>query len=278
MLTHSQSEPDADFVSHSMRTLVAALTAPEMEAVSTGSMKLVFACHLVECLLVALSGEYFSRTSAEDRAKQLFLVKTRTSLAVPNSEALVQQLLRFMDLRPSRESSSNEAADLQKLTCHSFAVLIDGSVQEHSFWDLVKRHVPLDRLVYSLLLADGRQRVRQAIADKIKVVCGLSKTQKKAPGPANSDTNAASSSEQPLTVDIIATIWDAFVKNMRRTVEHPEQSQEYFAVALAVFRSVAERSPHDVIFSQYVREWSETMLTRATEEVRPCCPRERQCC
>lgn len=254
-------------MSHSMRTLVAALTAPEMEIVSTDSMKLVFACHLVECLLVALSGEY----RLERQARVVLNdspVKTRTSLAVPDSEALIKQLIRFMDLRPSAESSNSEEEDLlQKLTCNSFAVLIDGSVQEHSFWDLVKRHVPFDRLVYSLLLADGRQRVRQAIADKIKVVCGLSKTQKKAPSAGNGDANGSFSSEQPLTVDIIATIWDAFVKNMRRTVEHPEQSQEYFAVALAVFRSVAERSPHDVIFSQYVREWSETMLTRTTEEV-----------
>jgi hypothetical protein len=57
------------------------------------------------------------------------------------------------------------------------------------------------------------------------------------------------------------------VRNMRHTVEYAEQSREFFAVALAVFRSVAERSPHDVIFAEYLFQWSETMLSHETEEV-----------
>jgi ubiquitin carboxyl-terminal hydrolase 34 len=57
LLTHLQAKPDQDFISHSIQTLVAALTRPQMvEDLGENHLKLLFACNYVECLLLALSG------------------------------------------------------------------------------------------------------------------------------------------------------------------------------------------------------------------------------
>jgi ubiquitin carboxyl-terminal hydrolase 34 len=153
------------------------------------------------------------------------------------------------------------------MTCYSFVVLIEASAHDHSFWEVTKKHAQFEHLILSLLLQEHRQPVRREIAENIKVVCGLSKSQKKAPRPEGKDAEGMEQFENPTNLDIIATIWSAFVHNMRHTVEYAEQSREFFAVALAVFRSVAERSPHDVIFAEYLFQWSEIMLNHETEEV-----------
>jgi ubiquitin carboxyl-terminal hydrolase 34 len=154
---------------------------------------------------------------------------------------LVKQLLNFMELARNSTTSQLTEASIQKLICHSFAVLIEASVHDHSFWDITKQHAQFDHLILSLLLEEKQQSIRREIADNIKVVCGPSKSQKKAPRPEAGDADGTKQSENPTTLDIIAIIWDALLHNMRRTVEYADQSREFFAVALAVFRSVAER-------------------------------------
>lgn len=58
MLTTHQPSPNPEFVSHSIRVLVAALTRREMsESLADSPTKLLYATNLVECLLLALLGE-----------------------------------------------------------------------------------------------------------------------------------------------------------------------------------------------------------------------------
>ncbi|KAL1967875.1 hypothetical protein VTN77DRAFT_2564 [Rasamsonia byssochlamydoides] len=245
-----ETEPNQAFISHSIQTLVAALTRPQMaESLTENPMKLVFACHLIECLLSALS------------------VRAGEALAaLPNPDLLIRQLLNFIESARDLTTSELSEASIQKLICQSFAVLIEGSVHDSGFWAVIKQHAQFDRLIFTLLLQEKRQSIRKEIADNIAVVCGPSKSRKKSTRPGRGDADGLKQPENPTTVDILGTLWEAFVHNFSHTVEYAEQSQEFFGVALAVFRSVAERSPRDVIFAEYLTQWSKIMLSHKTEE------------
>lgn len=59
MLTNMyQTEHASSFVTHSTQVLVGALTRPEMSVNKDDCIHLVFARHLLECLLLCLSGAY----------------------------------------------------------------------------------------------------------------------------------------------------------------------------------------------------------------------------
>ena len=70
-------------------------------------------------------------------------------------------------------------------------------------------------------------------------------------------------------MDIISTIWSAFVQTLPDTAEYPELSQEFFEAALLVFHSIAEKSPHEVKFGEYLRHWADILLSHRTTEVWP---------
>lgn len=142
-------------------------------------------------------------------------------------------------------------------------------MHDHGFWDVSKQHAQFDRLIFTLLLEEERQSIRKEIADNIVVVCGPSKSRKKSTRAGRDDAEGVQQSENPTSVDILAMLWEAFVHNFPLTVKYAEQSQEFFDVALTVFRSVAERSPRDVVFAEYLTSWSKIMLSHKTEEV--CC-------
>lgn len=247
-----EANPDQGFVSHSVQALVAALTRPEMsESLAESPLKLLFACNLVECLLLALS----VRPSTGDSPSRL-----------SNPTNLIKQLLKFMDVGRHVTSATLSEAGIQKLVCNSFAVLIEASVHDNNFWDVIKRNAQFDQLIFALLLDEARQPIRKETAENIAVVCGPSKSQKQSTKPGNEDVEGPRTPDNPTTVDILATLWAAFVQTFPRTPEYAHQSQEFFEVALALFRSVAEKSPGDLIFGEYLKQWSDIMLSHHTEE------------
>lgn len=188
-----------------------------------------------------------------------------------NAEALVKQLLFFITAARKADSSRLCELDIQKLICHSISVLIDASVRYQNFWDVTKQNAHFEQLILSLLLEEKRQLIRRQVAEKIKTTCGSSATQKKSANADTGDMEKLVKPDSSTVLDIISTVWHAFVQNMQNTVQYADQSQEYFSAALSVFRSVAERSPQDVVFAQYISQWSESMLSHETEEVLQCC-------
>lgn len=241
-----ESENHSTFIAHSVQILVGALIRPEMSLSSNDGMKLVFARHLLECLLLCLS------------------VKTTESYVLPSPEALVKELCFFIKAAQKATPNGLSELDIQKLICHSISVLIDASVCNRDFWVVTKEHANFDELIFSLLLGEKRNPIRRQVAEKIRAVCGPRALQKKS---ADMETGKMEDESTESTVaDIIAVVWNAFLHNMQNTVRFAEHSEEYFSAALSVFRSVAERSPHDVLFTQYVSQWSEIMLSHETKQ------------
>ncbi|KAE8348923.1 hypothetical protein BDV28DRAFT_73623 [Aspergillus coremiiformis] len=247
-----ESSPNQAFVSHSVRVLVAALIRPEMsDSLDNCPSKLLFATSIVECLLYAL---LVRPPLAGD-----------TSL-IPDPTALVQQLLHLMETGRFLSSGHLSELGIHKLICNSFAIITEGSVRDPEFWAVIKRQAKFDQLLFSLLLDEARQPIRKGISENIAVVCSPSKLLKK-PGKSEAPgQREAIASENPARIDILATIWEAFVQNFPRTLDCVRQCQEFFEIAHLVFHSVAEKSPRDLMLSEYLKQWSAVMLKHQTEE------------
>ncbi|KAF7115388.1 hypothetical protein CNMCM5793_002204 [Aspergillus hiratsukae] len=249
------SAPDEAFVSHSIRVVVAALTRLEApESLPESPTKVQIAASLVECLLHAL------------------LVKAPVaadSLTIINSAQLVQRLQKLIEIGQKMPSTCLLGTRAQRLVCNCFAVLTEGSLRDHKFWEVIKQQAQLDRLLVCLLLDESRQPIRREIIEHIAVACSPSKLVRKPTKTVDGEMQDASdtmASENPVRVDMLATIWDAFVKIMPQTLEHAEQCQEFLDIAHLVFQSVAEQSPKDIIYGEYLKQWSSVMLGHKTQE------------
>ena len=266
-LTTHQPSPNPEFVSHSIRVLVAALTRPEMmESLADSPTKLLYATSLVECLLLALLGECFSIMSSRVICADRILVKPPVddSSLIMDPASLVQQLFNLMDVGRHVPATHLSAVDIQKLICNSFAVLTEGSVRDEKFWHTVKQQTEFDRLLFSLLLDERRQPIRKEISENIALVCTPAKLLQRPDESANGQPIIPENSTK---VDIIGTIWEAFARTIPQTPNYAHQTQEFFEVALLAFHSVAEQPSSDINFGEYLKQWSNIMLGHETEEV-----------
>lgn len=137
------------FVKHSVKNLIAFLLADELSGPLSGDRaKMFLATMAIECLLSGL----FAYRSTDDDAD---LVREPTPL--------IKRLLSLIEMARSVPiTSPNDPS--QKLLCTSFAVLVQGSTCQTSFWIAVKQEVQFDQLIFALLLAsDKLVRVSESI-------------------------------------------------------------------------------------------------------------------
>ncbi|KAJ6006478.1 hypothetical protein N7451_004422 [Penicillium sp. IBT 35674x] len=248
----AQVTPKQSFVSHSIAMLVAFLMSDELlESLKRNKLRLALATKSIESLLSALAVYH-----PEDDSAAL----------ITDPAPFAQRLLSLIEIARSLTVSPVIAPGLHKLICSSFAFLIEGSVRDFKLWETVKQHAQFDHLMCDLLLKESRQAIRNDVAERIKMICNPSKFLKPSVKMLDDDLQAQDSAESPTRIDMLATIWNALVQTIPQTPDYATQSAEFFRVTLWVFRSVAEKSPRDVIISHYLREWTEIMFRHQTEE------------
>ncbi|KAL5335950.1 hypothetical protein BJX70DRAFT_401139 [Aspergillus crustosus] len=246
--------PSEPLVFHSLQVVVAALTRCEiLETLATSSTSILLASSLVECLLYALT------------------VKPPASSDVPlisDPAALVAQSLHIIETARSLPAAQISDFAAHRLICYTFAVLFEGSIRDTGLWNTAKEQVNFQQLIFSLLIEESRQPIRKGIADNISLICSPSKQPKKPKLPASEAqaTREAALLENPTRISMLATVWDSFVLTFPRVIDFPVHSQEFFEIAHLMFSSVAEKSPRDLIYSDYLKHWSGIMLNHRTSE------------
>ncbi|KAF3392464.1 Ubiquitin carboxyl-terminal hydrolase 34 [Penicillium rolfsii] len=241
------------FISHSIEVLVTILMADELaDSLTLDRHRLSLASTAVECLLDAIA---------------LYQATDNRTLVAQGQVALVRRLLHFIEAARSVTARPPvNVLAIQKLVCNSFGVLMEGAIRDKTFWGAVKQETQLGSLVKGLLLEETRQSIRSDVSERIKRTCNSAKSMKQSTKLTNDNSPILSTPDSPAQIDILATVWDAFIQTIPMTLDYAPQSAEFFNVALGIFRSVAEKSPRDVIFSQYLKQWSEIMLRHETEE------------
>lgn len=178
--------------------------------------------------------------------------------------ALVRRILDLLEIGRTGPTDPPAGTCAQSLICSSFAVLVEGSLRDLNVWNAVKQHAQFDGLILSLLLEENRKPIRTDILERLKILCGPLKPFKLSIKNPDIESPAA---ENPNRIDMLATLWSSFLQVIPKTVEHVPQSEEFFNAALWMFRTVAQKSPRDLIFNEYLQQWSSVMLTHQTEEV-----------
>ncbi|KAJ5630628.1 uncharacterized protein N7484_010728 [Penicillium longicatenatum] len=248
----AQVTPKQSFVSHSIKMLVVFLMSDELlESLKLNKLRLALATKSIESLLCALAVYYPDNDS---------------SALISDPAPFAQRLLNLIEIARTLPVSSVIAPGVHKLICSSFAFLIEGSVRDYKLWETIKQHAQFDQLIRELLLKECRQTIRNDVAERIKMICNPSKLLKQSGKMVSDDLQTQNSAESPIRIDMLATFWNALVKIIPQTSDYATQSAEFFRVALSVFRSVAEKSPRDVIISHYLREWTDIMFRHQNEE------------
>lgn len=193
------------------------------------------------------------------------------SPVISNPAPLVERLLNFLEMGRHLPATHLSEMGVQKLISNSFAVLLDASVRDRQFWAALKQRAQLDQLLVSLLLEEKRQGVRKEISEIIVIACSPSQmTRNSAKTPIDEVQKPSAAPENTQQVDILTTIWNAFVQVLPRTADYVPQSQEFFQVALLVFHIMGEKSPDDLRFGEYLKHWGGIMLGHRSEEVSLC--------
>ena len=240
------------------------------ESLAENSLKLLFARNYVECLLLALSGTVpnpatvmleslpGAAKSAADDSQPRFL----------DPDLLVERLLHFIALGEELTTAVLPETEAQKLICNSFAVLFKSAANDQRVWDALTQSGRTRQLLFTLLLAERRSGIRKGVAETIFGICG-------AP-PPNKPPLKAIDRKDPSTpariptataVDVVATIWKSLSSILPQAAEYVSNSQEFFEVTISVFQTVGSLSPEDLIFGEYLRQWSEILLNYKTHEV-----------
>ncbi|KAJ5286999.1 hypothetical protein N7478_002685 [Penicillium angulare] len=244
--------PEQTFVPHSIAILVELLMNAELlQSLKHNFLRLALATSSMECLLNAIT---VSRSEHDD------------SPLIQDAAPFVEHILSVIDIVRSIPATPATASCTQKLICTSFAVIVEGSTRDYKFWEAVKQHSQFDQLIHGLLLKECRQSIRNDVSERLKTICSPSKFHKQSAKLADDGVQSQTPVESPVRIDMLATIWNSLAQSMPDCLQYSTRSAEFFKVAIWIFRFVAEKSPRDIIFSRYLKEWSEIMLRHKTEE------------
>ncbi|KAJ5542931.1 hypothetical protein N7535_005353 [Penicillium sp. DV-2018c] len=244
-----EMSPDQDLLSHSIQVLAEFLKSEELFSVlPANSIAILVATRAIECLLQTLS---ISRPTGGD------------AVLVADPSSLVPRILALLEIGRNVSTDPPSGTCAQSLICNSFAVLVESSLRDINVWNVVKQHAQLDDLISTLLLEETRESVRTEIVDRLKIICGPLKPVKLS---MNEDGADSLSTDEPNRIDMLATIWASFLQVIPKTVEYASQSEEFFGVALWMLKTIAQKSPRDLVLNEYLRQWSTVMLSHQTEE------------
>ncbi|KAK2791273.1 hypothetical protein FQN52_004949 [Onygenales sp. PD_12] len=266
-----EANPDQEFISHSIRNLVAFITRPQMSEGLEGSpLKLDFACNFVECLLLALKGKFSA--SYQNIAG---LANVVTAKSIPeDSEAyfsspsdLATCFLSLISLSQTLSSTQLSESSIQKLISNSFAVIIEASMHDNRVWDAVKQNTQIEDLMSTLLLKETRQGIRKGVAEIIFSTCGTSPSQKRCFKGSQAKGGAIGAKvPTATTIHIVATLWKSMSALFPESIHYAQSSQEFFDIALVLFQTVSDLSPEDLIFGEYLSQWGTILLSHRTHE------------
>lgn len=240
------------------------------EGLGETPLKLLFACNYVECLLLALSGivAYPAALISESLPSTAKPAVDDTQTYFSEPGLLVERLLDFIALGEELTTAVLSENGIQKLICNSFSVLFKSAASDQRVWDALKQSDRTQQLLFTLLLSERRPGIRKGVAETIFAICG-SPPPNKPPLKAMDRKDPSTPARIPTStaVDVVATIWKSLSSILPQTGEYVTYSQEFFEVTIAVFQTVASLSPEDLIFGEYLRQWSEILLSHKTHEV-----------
>lgn len=80
-------------------------------------------------------------------------------------------------------------------------------------------------------------------------------------------TNGRHSTPTPLGQDIVSYFWSTLVILIPRSLQHGKTCQQFFEIALIVFRTIDDSVREKLDFAAYIQVWSDLLLSHKHVEV-----------
>ncbi|MCJ1379414.1 hypothetical protein MMC17_002515 [Xylographa soralifera] len=208
-----------------VQSIVAALVAMQISnAHGLSRSETMTAIGLIECLLKFLKEPVPLETSA-------------TYFSDP--PALMDQL-RLLIFTAQESSLTVQTIWLIELC---FSAMLEASLYSKASWSYLRNHSSSPRLLRCLLLESPHEKIRDGAAGSIRRVCGAM--------PSLAETDAQ---------EFISFFWTHMVTMIPETVNCSRYTEQFFNIALEVFRHADELCQEQMPLASYLQTWSGLLL------------------
>ncbi|KAI9864071.1 MAG: hypothetical protein M1813_003388 [Trichoglossum hirsutum] len=165
----------------------------------------------------------------------------------PDEAALVERLVTLLKAAKSLESWSYQESPVLAWQC--FSAIIEASIHSAAFWNIFTWRPDIPGLIKEIVLDDPRLSLRKCVAERMSHVCKVL--------PNSSKVNEE---------EFASFFWQILSKILPEAKCNPENSEQLFQAALAVFRSVGEFSRDSLDIEGYIIEWGTLLVAHKHEE------------
>ncbi|TAQ90895.1 hypothetical protein B7494_g771 [Chlorociboria aeruginascens] len=168
------------------------------------------------------------------------------SVATHLNELLLERLLHILYEARSMTTTPNSVY----LTWRSFEAILEACLHNPMLWTSFKLHLNSTTLLADLLVSDPRAVIRKSVAKQITNKCSFT-----------------SSLAQVSPVDISTAFWPMIAALISQAIQYPQQCEETLALALAMFKRLAETSIDFLNLDELVRGWGGLLLSHTCVEL-----------
>ncbi|MCJ1245998.1 hypothetical protein MMC30_003202 [Trapelia coarctata] len=218
-------------IRHGVRSTVEALLAYRLSGASgINRTEVTTAISLIECLMKFLKEPVPLAVSATyfDSASALF--------------DRLRELINATQASPEIFQSAY-------LVQICFGVMLEASLYSQPVWDHYKSHPSTQLLIRSLLLDSSDTELREGVVLLVRSICGS------LPSETAIDTH-----------EFVSFFWESFLSLIPEATGLHKETEEFFSIALEVFRCVDEEAQEQLPLASYVQGWSKLLLGHRHDE------------
>ena len=155
------------------------------------------------------------------------------------------------------------------LVCDSFALMLECSLHSTDFWESFSNHERTSMLLQYLTLDSRSTNVRNAAITSIRTVCGVLPTSVHI-HPVDSKCTRLTAGNRPAKVtreSFVLFFWNFCLGTIERTLHLTQRTEQFYEIALEVFRLRGNIGYEALPVIDYVHSWSTMLNDRGHEEV-----------
>ncbi|MCJ1398303.1 hypothetical protein MMC11_001500 [Xylographa trunciseda] len=232
-----------------VQSIVAALVALHISSTQGLSRsETMTAVGLIECLLKFLKGGVFQKsglalTNIRQNAEPVPLEISAMYFSDP--PALIDRL-RLLIFTAQESPITAQTIWLVEIC---FSAMLEASLYSKASWSYLRNHSSSPRLLRCLLLESPHEKIREGAVASVRRVCGAM--------PSLAETDAQ---------DFISFFWSHMVTMIPETVNCSQSTEQFFNIALEVFRHADELRLEQMPLASYLQTWSELLLEHRHDE------------
>lgn len=180
--------------------------------------------HMTDCLSVALK-----ESVSDDVAASYF----------PDASSFINSVVKVLEAA----LLDDENRDRVPIVYYCFAIVLEATIKNVQAWEAFKIHPKINDILKASWLASARTNVRTNTTQTVKSICAV----------------------LPLklisTAEFLDFFWNQTLALVPSTQDYPNQSRQFFDVAMTIYIAKSEHSPVIMPLEDYFTTWSTMLLS-----------------